>query len=209
MYLLKIKGDNFMKKTNKVICVILPVIVLIVVFCLLWGIFSNNINASNLEKLGTFVTLKQENDGRYYGVEISGSSNHGPAVYEFNNGYLLKKDYNNQNVKDSYTVRVINDTAFVVKDEDEFEDMTLTIVNYDSSTGILELSENDDIIYCYPYDKVDLDNIMYEHDGMYVFKRYYVNFKGNISQNTTVISEKVTEETENIGIRERINKLAE
>lgn len=50
---------------------------------------------------------------------------------------------------------------------------------------------------------------MYEHDGMYVFKRYYVNFKGNISQNTTVISEKVTEETENIGIRERINKLAE
>lgn len=198
-----------MKKTNKVICVILSIIVLIVVFCLLWGIFSNNINASNLEKLGTFVTLKQENDGRYYGVEISGSSNHGPAVYEFNNGYLLKKDYNNQNVKDSYTVRVINDTAFVVKDEDEFEDMTLTIVNYDSSTGILELSENGDIIYCYPYDKVDLDNIMYEHDGMYVFKRYYVNFKGNISQNTTVISEKVTEETENIGIRERINKLAE
>lgn len=161
-----------MKKTNKVICVILPIIVLIVVFCLLWGIFSNNINASNLEKLGTFVTLKQENDGRYYGVEISGSSNHGPAVYEFNNGYLLKKDYNNQNVKDSYTVRVINDTAFVVKDEDEFEDMTLTIVNYDSSTGILELSENGDIIYCYPYDKVDFSILTKRIQNIVISKHF-------------------------------------
>lgn len=88
---------------------------------------------------------------------------------------MLEKDDDNQNVKDSYTVSVIDDTTFVVRDEDEFEDTTLTIVNYDSSSGVLELSEDGDTIYCYPYDKVDLENTVYEHDGMYVFQRYYVN----------------------------------
>lgn len=87
---------------------------------------------------------------------------------------MLEKDDDNQNVKDSYTVSIIDDTTFVVTDEDEFEDTTLTIVNYDSSSGVLELSEDGDTIYCYPYDKVDLENTVYEHDGMYVFQRYYV-----------------------------------
>lgn len=160
-------------KTNRKPLIILILIFVLIIVSLVIGA-KKNVDTSNLEKIGTFVTLKQESDGRYYGVEISGSSKHGPAVYEFNNGYLLEKDDDNQNVKDSYTVSIIDDTTFVVTDEDEFEDTTLTIVNYDSSSGVLELSEDGDMIYCYPYDKVDLENTVYEHDGMYVFQRYYV-----------------------------------
>ena len=113
---------------------------------------NSNIDTSNLQKLGTFVTLKQEDDGRYYGVDIFSSTKRGPKVYEFNNGYLLQKDDDNVNVENSYKVSIIDESTFIVTDEDEFEDTTLTIVSYDSSTGILELNKNGNSIYCYPYD---------------------------------------------------------
>lgn len=138
---------------------------------------NSNIDTSNLEKLSTFVTLKQEDDGRYYGVDIFSSTKRGPKVYEFNNGYLLQKDDDNVNVENSYKVSIIDESTFIVTDEDEFEDTTLTIVNYDSSTGILELNKNGNSIYCYPYDNVDLENTTYEHDAMYVWNRYYVDLK--------------------------------
>ncbi|MFR5876869.1 MAG: hypothetical protein ACLUFN_10305 [Eubacterium sp.] len=165
------------KKTKTLVGAGIGILLIILIISVIVMRTNSNIDTSNLEKLGTFVTLEQEDDGRYYGVDFSGYSKRGAKVYEFSNGYLLEKDEDNLNIKDSYSISVIDESTFVVTDEDEFEDTTLTIVSYDSSTGVLELNEGGDIIYCYPYDKVDLENTTEEHDPMYFYHKYYVNLK--------------------------------
>lgn len=166
-----------MSKKMKMVVGVIGVLAVIVIISVIATRTNSNIDTSNLEKLGAFVTLKQEDDGRYYGVDIFSSTRRGPKVYEFNNGYLIQKDDDNVNVENSYKVSIIDENTFIVTDEDEFEDTTLTIVNYDSSTGVLELNKNGNSIYCYPYDNVDLENTTYEHDAMYVWNRYYVDVK--------------------------------
>ncbi len=166
-----------MNKKMKMVVGVIGVLAVIVIISVIATRTNSNIDTSNLEKIGTFVTLKQEDDGRYYGVDIFSYSKRGPKVYEFNNGYLIQKDDDNLNVENSYKVSIIDENTFIVTDEDEFEDTTLTIVNYDSSTGVLELNENGDSIYCYPYDNVDLENTTEKHDSMYFYRKYYVNLK--------------------------------
>lgn len=165
------------KKTKMLVGTVIGVLIVILIISTIAMRTNSSIDTSKLEKLGTFVTLEQGDEGRYYGVDFSGYSKRGAKVYEFNNGYLLEKDDANLNVEDSYKVSIIDEGTFIVTDEDEFEDTTLTIVGYDSSTGVLELNESGDIIYCYPYDKVDLENTTEYHDSLYFVQKYYVNLK--------------------------------
>lgn len=165
------------KKTKALAGTVIGVLLIILIISVVAVRTNSNIDTSNLEKLGTFVTIEQQDNGQYFGVDCFGYSKRGAKIYEFNNGYLLEKDEDNLNVKDSYKVSIIDENTFVITDEDEFEDITLTIVNYDSSTRVLELSENGNIIYCYPYEKVDLENTSEYHDPMYFVQKYYVNLK--------------------------------
>ncbi len=168
------------RKTKMLVGTVIGVLIVILIISTISMRTNSNIDTSNLEKLGTFVTLKQEDDGRYYGVDIFSSTKQGPKVYEFNDGYLVQKDDDNINTEDSYNVSVIDKSTFIVTYGNGLVDTTLTVVNYDSSTGVLELNDGKDIIYCYPYDYVDLESKTRESDSKYFsYKnyKYYVSLK--------------------------------
>lgn len=165
------------KETKTLVGIAICALIIILIISISVVQTNSNIDTSNLEKLGAFVPLMQQDDGKYYGVDIFGSDDGGVTVCEFNNGFLLEKDDSDLSVEDSHQVSVIDESTFIVTDEDWLKDTTLTIVSYDSSTGVLELNESGDIIYCYPYDKVDMENTSEYHDPLCFVNKEYVNLK--------------------------------